>query len=531
MDEAETEIVDSSSERLTAAAGIKQFSFAVEREEWKFDTLCDLYDTLTITQVVIFCNTKRKVFPGKTYIPCLGQLPCSFNLHVYHSIVSFHPVDQGTNWLLKLSGHLVAHKNFINIPSHACVGRKSVGEDTRGLESGVLVLFGTSGRFCDMIKRRTLQTRAIKMLVLDEDDSDEMLSRDFKDQIYDVYIYLPLELQVVLISDTLPNEILEMMSKFMTGPVRILVKRDELTLEGMKQFFIAVEREVWKFDTLCDLYDTLSITQAFIFCNTIGRLCATQNECIACSNGVSLPEWILKSREIGGLSYKLKCILESPLESGYIMTNASSQLEILCRAIQLWALWLETSGVAAFEEPTKRPYVSRVASRDAAIFHEFLSIQICKGYIPCLGRLPCSFNVHVHHSTVSSHRVDQGTNWLLKLSGYLVDMPQKVRDAIMKEFRDGDTRVLITTDVWARGLDVQQSKWLVQIADVLWYVLVVLWYVLVGYGVNIESALRNSSIVDGDVPGFRIRGCIADSGGNSLSLFALARHLGMRMAV
>ena len=41
--------------------GIKQFFVAVEKEEWKFDTLCDLYDTLTITQAVIFCNTKRKV--------------------------------------------------------------------------------------------------------------------------------------------------------------------------------------------------------------------------------------------------------------------------------------------------------------------------------------------------------------------------------------------------------------------------------------------------------------------------------------
>lgn len=50
---------------------------------------------------------------------------------------------------------------------------------------------------------------------------------------------------------------------------------DELTLEGIKQFFVAVEREEWKFDTLCDLYDTLTITQAVIFCNTkrkVGRM-------------------------------------------------------------------------------------------------------------------------------------------------------------------------------------------------------------------------------------------------------------------
>ena len=62
-------------------------------------------------------------------------------------------------------------------------------------------------------------------------------------------------------SATLPHEVLEMTHKFMTDPVRVLVKRDELTLEGIKQFFVAVEREEWKFDTLCDLYDTLTITQ------------------------------------------------------------------------------------------------------------------------------------------------------------------------------------------------------------------------------------------------------------------------------
>lgn len=74
-----------------------------------------------------------------------------------------------------------------------------------------------------MIKRRVLRTRAIKMLVLDE--SDEMLNKGFKEQIYDVYRYLPPATQVVLVSATLPHEILEMTSKFMTDPIRILVKR------------------------------------------------------------------------------------------------------------------------------------------------------------------------------------------------------------------------------------------------------------------------------------------------------------------
>ena len=89
------------------------------------------------------------------------------------------------------------------------------------------------------------------MFVLDE--ADELLNRGFKDQIYDIYRYLPPGTQVVLVSATLPHEVLEMTHKFMSNPFRVLVKRDELTLEGIKQFFVAVEKEQWKFDTLCDL--------------------------------------------------------------------------------------------------------------------------------------------------------------------------------------------------------------------------------------------------------------------------------------
>ena len=87
-------------------------------------------------------------------------------------------------------------------------------------------------------------------------------------QIYDIFQLLPSELQVGVFSATMPPECLEITRKFMTKPVRILVKRDELTLEGIKQFYVNVEKEEWKFDTVCDLYETLAITQSVIFCNT-----------------------------------------------------------------------------------------------------------------------------------------------------------------------------------------------------------------------------------------------------------------------
>merc|ERR1711974_585866 len=80
--------------------------------------------------------------------------------------------------------------------------------------------------------------------------------------------FLNQEIQVILLSATMPAEVLEVTSKFMRDPVRILVKKEELTLEGIKQFYIAVEKEEWKLDTLSDLYETVTITQAVIFCNT-----------------------------------------------------------------------------------------------------------------------------------------------------------------------------------------------------------------------------------------------------------------------
>ncbi|XP_049849869.1 eukaryotic initiation factor 4A-III-like [Schistocerca gregaria] len=163
----------------------------------------------------------------------------------------------------------------MSVDCHCCIGGKNMGEDIRKLENGVQIVSGTPGRVYDMIRRQHLRTTEIKILILDE--ADEMLGRGFKDQIYDVYRYMPRTTQVVLVSATLPREVLEMTRKFMNQPMRILVKRDELTLDGIRQFFVAVEKEEWKFDTLCDLYDTLVITQAVIFCNTRVKVAEISN--------------------------------------------------------------------------------------------------------------------------------------------------------------------------------------------------------------------------------------------------------------
>ena len=227
---------------------------------------------------------------------------------------------------------------YMNVHCHACIGGKSLGLDLKTLEQGgggrgggggggggVQIVSGTPGRVFDLIRRNALVPTNLKALILDE--ADEMLDRGFKEQIYDIYRFLPASTQVVLLSATLPRTVLDMTNKFMKDPVRILVRRDELTLEGIRQFFIAVEQEEWKLDTLTDLYDTLTITQAVIFCNSKQKV-----------------DWLaMKLREL-------------------------------------------------------------------------------------------DFTISAMHG----------------------DMAQSDRDAVMEEFRSGSSRVLIATDLWGRGIDVQQ---------------------------------------------------------------------------
>merc|ERR1712072_1303106 len=161
---------------------------------------------------------------------------------------------------------VLALGDYQKVKCHACIGGTAVRTDLQTLQNGVHVVVGTPGRVFDMISRNALDTQAMKMFVLDE--ADEMLSRGFKDQIYDVFRKLPSTIQVILLSATMPEDVLEVTKRFMRDPINILVKKEELTLEGIKQFYINVEKEEWKLETLTDLYETMTITQAVIFLNT-----------------------------------------------------------------------------------------------------------------------------------------------------------------------------------------------------------------------------------------------------------------------
>lgn len=199
---------------------------------------------------------------GKTSVFCLGALNAIEYSIVEPQALLLSPTRELADQSAKVC---LALGDYVGVKIHRCLGGKSIMNDIAALKKGTHIVSGTPGRVLALIQKNKLPTRRIKVMVLDE--ADEMLRKGFKEQVSSIHRTLPSNAQVILISATMPDEVLEVTEAFMKNPFRLLVKRAEVSLDCIKQFYVAVEQEKWKFDTLCDLYDSMTITQAVIFCN------------------------------------------------------------------------------------------------------------------------------------------------------------------------------------------------------------------------------------------------------------------------
>jgi superfamily II DNA/RNA helicase len=183
--------------------------------------------------------------------------------------------------LIMAPTHELAHQITSVITSLSCmmtgiriktiVGGSSIDEDAEEMRKNPPhVIVGCPGRVYDMIRRRHINANKLKLVVLDE--ADEMLSSGFKEQVYNVFKYLNKNVQIALFSATLPNNIFQITNKFMRNPVKICVKAESLTLEGIKQYFIAVNDDREKYITLKDLYQHISLSQCIIYANSVKRV-------------------------------------------------------------------------------------------------------------------------------------------------------------------------------------------------------------------------------------------------------------------
>jgi translation initiation factor 4A len=171
-------------------------------------------------------------------------------------------VARGIGQFLRVSEHQMGLK------VHSACGGTPVDQDLKALRNGAQFIVGTPGRLFDLIRReRGMRLDQLKYLILDE--ADELLADLFAEQIQAILgtgIFPP-TCKLAMFSATMPVEVLDLASTLLKSPVKILLPAEEVRLEGIKQFHIPVDKDEWKYDTLCDLYKHLSVNQAIIFVN------------------------------------------------------------------------------------------------------------------------------------------------------------------------------------------------------------------------------------------------------------------------
>jgi translation initiation factor 4A len=160
---------------------------------------------------------------------------------------------------------------YLKIKTQLLIGGKSVERDKKDLEENTpQIVVGTPGRIHDMLRRKYLKTKHMKLLVVDE--ADEMLSMGFVDQMYRIFQFMPENIQIGLFSATMPNELEDLTEKFLRSPTKILVNAEELTLRGISQFYISIDDDLMKYECIKDLFSNLTISQAIIYCNSTRRV-------------------------------------------------------------------------------------------------------------------------------------------------------------------------------------------------------------------------------------------------------------------
>mgnify|MGYP003632325805 CR=1 FL=1 len=152
------------------------------------------------------------------------------------------------------------------------VGGSPVEADKRKLDGSTPhIIIATPGRVHDLIRRKYINTDSIGLVIVDE--ADEMLTEGFKDQLYNIFKFMPNMVQITLFSATMPAELKELTLFFLEKPVCIYVKAAALTLQGITQWKIYLENDEHKYRTLKDIYQgAAGLSQTIIYCNSTKRV-------------------------------------------------------------------------------------------------------------------------------------------------------------------------------------------------------------------------------------------------------------------
>jgi translation initiation factor 4A len=200
---------------------------------------------------------------GKTGTFCIGSL-CRVDPTIKDTqVLVLVPTRELSQQIEKVAQNIGQH---IPITTYSATGGTPLRDDIKALEKGVHFVVGTPGRIFDLMRRNIIRRSAIRVLIMDE--ADQMLEDRFKEQVMCILgLGFPQQTRVSLFSATMPQEVIDIANEILQNPVKILIPPEDVTLDGIKQYYVDVENEEWKYDALADIYGNLTINQAIIYCN------------------------------------------------------------------------------------------------------------------------------------------------------------------------------------------------------------------------------------------------------------------------
>lgn len=211
------------------------------------------------------CLIQSQSGTGKTATYLLGIINRINNNNNCQGLI-ITPTRELTNQVYNVSIDLSKYCNYKIIK---CIGGTNLNKNIYDLKNVNLVI-GTLGRIHHLINENNININNLKFIVLDE--ADELLYDGINDKINYILTNIPKETQKILISATISNNLINISKKILTDPIKILLKNTELVVDLISQFYLNVETEEYKFDTLLDLFNIISTSQSIIFCNTIKKV-------------------------------------------------------------------------------------------------------------------------------------------------------------------------------------------------------------------------------------------------------------------
>lgn len=200
---------------------------------------------------------------GKTGTFVIGSLSCVDPKINAPQVLVLSPVRELAQQTEKVANQI---GHYMGLKTLAAVGGTQVRADIGALRDGAQFVVGTPGRIYDLIRRGDFKLEHMQYIILDE--ADQMLEDLFEEQIKCILGFkFPATTRIALFSATMSSEVIDIADRFLQNPVRILLPADQVTLNGIKQYYVEVEREDWKFDVLTDIYQHLTINQALIYVN------------------------------------------------------------------------------------------------------------------------------------------------------------------------------------------------------------------------------------------------------------------------